>query len=472
MQYDLIIVGAGIAGHCLVQGFDATGKNILVLEAGPTKPSALSQAFYKGFVAENSLPHSAPEEWRTRALGGSSNCWGGGVVPFDEEDFLKRDKSGRLLWPIAYSELLPFYDSVKKILGIDINESTVEIFRPNSFSIFSDQSQLDSFTSKLLLRKGGEAIKFSTNYKRPSQIKFLVNHQVMDFEINNGRVVALVVYNHETKSIEHFSSKNIILTAGGLETTRIILTSKVMEHIPHPELVGKFYTPHINQPLGLIVKTTANSTIATDYKSYNKTIEYRTFLSPSSELIQKGAINAKIMFEHHIVEPWSAFNLLASLWKKNVFQAIFKKDILQVHIISDQEPNELSRVYLSNKKGKDNIPQLIIDHQCTTSDYEKIDKVAKLLAVDMEKKGWMYYPKPVSRNTTRFDGASHHLGTLRMASEAEYGVVDKNLRVYGVDNLFICSGAVFPSASHANPTFTIAALASRLASFIIKEKLI
>ncbi len=32
MQYDLIIVGAGIVGHCLAIDFANTGKNILALD--------------------------------------------------------------------------------------------------------------------------------------------------------------------------------------------------------------------------------------------------------------------------------------------------------------------------------------------------------------------------------------------------------------------------------------------------------
>ena len=56
-----------------------------------------------------------------------------------------------------------------------------------------------------------------------------------------------------------------------------------------------------------------------------------------------------------------------------------------------------------------------------------------------------------------------------MAERPECGVVDKNLRVFGTDNLFICDGSVFPTAGSANPTLTITALAVRLGAHLIRH---
>ncbi len=65
--------------------------------------------------------------------------------------------------------------------------------------------------------------------------------------------------------------------------------------------------------------------------------------------------------------------------------------------------------------------------------------------------------------------AGHHLGTARMSSRAPDGVVDGNLEVWDTPNLFVLSSAVFPTASFANPTLTIVALALRLASHLGSE---
>jgi choline dehydrogenase-like flavoprotein len=50
-----------------------------------------------------------------------------------------------------------------------------------------------------------------------------------------------------------------------------------------------------------------------------------------------------------------------------------------------------------------------------------------------------------------------------MAKTRGEGVVDRNLRVFDADNLFVASSAVLPTSGQANPTLTVMALAMRLA---------
>ena len=62
--------------------------------------------------------------------------------------------------------------------------------------------------------------------------------------------------------------------------------------------------------------------------------------------------------------------------------------------------------------------------------------------------------------------AHHHAGTTRMHADARWGVVDADLRIHGVANLFVAGSSVFPTAGYANPTLTIAALSLRLADHL------
>ena len=62
--------------------------------------------------------------------------------------------------------------------------------------------------------------------------------------------------------------------------------------------------------------------------------------------------------------------------------------------------------------------------------------------------------------------AAHHLGTARMTNHPSRGVVDRNLQVFGTQNLFICDGSVFATAGSSNPGLTIAALGIRLAEHL------
>ena len=56
----------------------------------------------------------------------------------------------------------------------------------------------------------------------------------------------------------------------------------------------------------------------------------------------------------------------------------------------------------------------------------------------------------------------HQAGGLRMSEKEEEGVVDSSCRVFGIDNLYIASSAVFPTSSFSNPTMTTMALAVRI----------
>jgi choline dehydrogenase-like flavoprotein len=65
-----------------------------------------------------------------------------------------------------------------------------------------------------------------------------------------------------------------------------------------------------------------------------------------------------------------------------------------------------------------------------------------------------------------FADTYHQMGTARMALSASQGVVDKDCRVFGTSNLYICGAAVFPSAGFANPTLTAMALSLRLSELV------
>ena len=58
------------------------------------------------------------------------------------------------------------------------------------------------------------------------------------------------------------------------------------------------------------------------------------------------------------------------------------------------------------------------------------------------------------------------MGTTRMHADPARGVVDADARVHGVDNLFVAGSSLFPTGGFANPTYTLVALALRLADHL------
>ena len=66
-----------------------------------------------------------------------------------------------------------------------------------------------------------------------------------------------------------------------------------------------------------------------------------------------------------------------------------------------------------------------------------------------------------------YDTYHHGVGTCMMgpASNA-MSVVDSNLRVHGLDNLFVADASVMPTVTHANTNVTVMMIAERVAEFI------
>ncbi|MDR3456899.1 MAG: GMC oxidoreductase [Verrucomicrobiae bacterium] len=76
-----------------------------------------------------------------------------------------------------------------------------------------------------------------------------------------------------------------------------------------------------------------------------------------------------------------------------------------------------------------------------------------------------WFPKnelPAAIQSISKDGL-HQVGTTRISATADEGVVDDDLKVWGVPNLHVCSSSVFPTSGQANPTFLLGAFAVRLA---------
>ena len=66
-------------------------------------------------------------------------------------------------------------------------------------------------------------------------------------------------------------------------------------------------------------------------------------------------------------------------------------------------------------------------------------------------------------------GSSHDLGGLRMGTDEAASVVSADLMTHEVPNLYIMSGATFPSVPGINPTLTIQAVSWRAADRLANE---
>ncbi len=145
---------------------------------------------------------------------------------------------------------------------------------------------------------------------------------------------------------------------------------------------------------------------------------------------------------------------------------------------SEQAPHRESRLTLSRSEvDRLGMPRLDVQIEFGRQDVESIVRAHEIFVANYRRKnlGTILYSEGglreyLDRQIRFFNSAAHHIGTTRMADDPRVGVVDRDARVHGVDNLFVAGSSVFPTGGHANPTFTLLAQTLRLADHLLAMK--
>jgi choline dehydrogenase-like flavoprotein len=138
---------------------------------------------------------------------------------------------------------------------------------------------------------------------------------------------------------------------------------------------------------------------------------------------------------------------------------------LQYH--GEQLPNPTSTVGLSREADRLGRRKLTIDLRFSPADVDGIvrahehwDRYFRKLGVGRLE----YLHQDLNQAVEqRLGGGFHQIGTTRMSASPSDGVVDQNLAVHGVPNVYVASSSTFVTSGQANSTFMIVAFALRLA---------
>jgi choline dehydrogenase-like flavoprotein len=142
---------------------------------------------------------------------------------------------------------------------------------------------------------------------------------------------------------------------------------------------------------------------------------------------------------------------------------------VRVRNFMEMQPDRDNRVTLGAARDAYGQPVAHVRHRPTALDKRSLAAVHAALSAEVEEQGLgtlagaltgAEEPWPVDQD------ASHHMGTTRMGTDPATSVVDPRQRVHGVRNVWISGASVFPTSGCANPTFTIVALAIRLAESV------
>ena len=120
---DVCIVGGGPAGLTLAREFSNADADVVLLESG-------GRSFDPWTDALNDIDSVGVERVmdqtlvRNRVLGGSSTTWSGRVATFDQLDFEQREWVPGSGWPIARTELAPYFERSLPHLGVAIADNS------------------------------------------------------------------------------------------------------------------------------------------------------------------------------------------------------------------------------------------------------------------------------------------------------------------------------------------------------------
>ncbi len=149
-------------------------------------------------------------------------------------------------------------------------------------------------------------------------------------------------------------------------------------------------------------------------------------------------------------------------WARPAVQAIRIRNFMEM------APHPENRVRLAPETDCYGKPLPLVRLTATPLDRRSLLELHRALAEELEACGVGALvsdlteadPWPINAD------ASHHLGATRMGTDPRTSVVNAEGRLHGVPNVYVAGGSVFPTSGYANPTYTIVALAIRLADHL------
>jgi choline dehydrogenase-like flavoprotein len=513
----LCIVGAGAAGVSLALSFAGSPFSVCLVESGGLRYEPETQALYEGPTA--GLPWFCNmHDCRLRRFGGTtSGDWGGGCTPLDDLDFAGRPWVPFSEWPIGKDELLPYYERARE--AFELGSAPFEdpdLLRRVLAQIDPD---LPAFDPGVLVNR----------YYLKSGVHFGVDHQSLHRIPNITLLLHANAVNLQTsgdaETLERIDIRAImgrsgtirarayILACGGIETARLLLASNTVEPDGvgnRYDLVGRFFMDHPSGTCGTVVTDRPEALVAAYDHSWHwdRHLPIYPTLCLSDRLQERmQLLNARYRLVNREAEPvadgvMALRGLLDQVRRRRMNGDVFRQlrrigaDLghvatatrrrfkgrnvtptrLDLDGVFEQAPNPNSRITLSDEFDSLGQRRAKLDWRFTELDWRTFRQFADHFDMQLRELGlgyletadWLLSDEPELSSQVR--GVAHHLGATRMSDDPRSGVVDRNCRVYGIDNLFINSGSVMPTGGFAGPTFTIVALGIRLADHL-KDKL-
>ena len=498
VETDVCIIGAGAAGAYIARRLVAQGRDVVVVEAGP--PACLPP-HEAGFDAEFSpAAYPGAVSGRYFGVGGSTSRWGGLLAPHTRFDLRPASPDGFTdVWPWITGVVADESSAVLAVLGYQ-GIADFDTFAATRLAAVARDVIEGPFHAQaglyLPFRRKNLAWLLSAGAVGPGRCRLIHNAVVNQWLIEPGggrpRVAAVTAVARGGRVLS-LRARRFVIAAGAIESTRIVLEidrSGPARVLPASSAVGCYLADHLSVAIADVAATDrrAAAGLFAPQFSGNWMRGYR-FLE------QEPPASAPRCFLHVIFDNENPGFLLA----KEVLVAMQGRRLPRVsprmvmsgarglcglaygryaasrlyvppdtparlQLDVEQRLDRNNRITLSDRRDGFGRAVPHIHWRVSEDDARTIAETAARLLAKWPQAGVLprLEPRQLGTDGTKPHDAYHPVGSCRMGADAE-AVVDRDLRLAGLDNAWVASTAVLPGAGTANPTFTLLCLANRLA---------
>lgn len=493
---DVCVIGAGAAGIVLAVELVRLGRRVLLLEGGGREIEDESQEPYRSEVA--GLPHRGIHAGRFRAHGGTTHRWGGQILELDAIDFERRPWVPGSGWPFPKSELAAAYARALELEGMGgVERSDAQVWRELGIA----QPEF------------AELVQYFTRWTPQPNFAVLHGDTLESDRVSvwlHANAVGLELEGEQVKGVRArtlsgreyvFRAPRYVFCMGTIESSRFFLQPRE-GGLPwnRSELLGRHFQDHIDANAAELrvldrerFHEWFDNVFLRRFKYHPKIRwsegamrERRTlnagatmyFLSEMDEQLAATKETAKKLLRGDVgqVSARDLRTLAANLpllarqsWRYKMAHRAWNppsaRVMLRVHC--EQEPEGASSITLSGERDRLGLLRTRLDWRVSEAERRTILEFAQLARHELAGVVEAVIDPDLERGEDGFlarcDDSNHHMGGMRMGAAESEGVVDPNLRLFGTENAWVCSGAVFPTSGFSNPTHTVLALAVRLA---------
>lgn len=504
--HDVCIVGAGAVGIVLAVELVRLGRRVLLLEGGGREIESAAQDTYSSEVAGHG--HNGIHSGRFRALGGTTLKWGGQILELDEIDFEERPWIAGSGWPIRKRDIDPYYKRALDLEGLGESVSSDdEVWRRLGLEPQRFGDEFDAYFSRWCPEPNFARL-YRDALEKNEALTIWLHATACGLALDaDGATVRAVRCRTLSGKEAAFSAQRYVFCLGGIETSRFFLQPMENGRIGWSKegLIGRHFQDHIDcnaaivRPRDPVRFRAAFDNVFQGGFKYHPKIKLAAKAQESHGTLQIAATMAyagggdetmarlKTMAKSilrgrsddvgradlaHAAKHLPL--LLRSAWRYKVkHRAYHPTDAsIAMRLHCEQEPMGESSITLAETRDGFGMFRSRLCWRISALELETMRKFVEM-AKDMFHYNGLARLEPdadlmatSSSFAEKCDDSNHHMGGMRMADSPSEGVVDRDLRLHGSRNCFVCSSAVFPSSGFSNPTHTLLALSVRLAEHL------